>query len=225
MLFVRALVLAVLTAAGFLGCAGETTGAARVPTPKEGVSAAAPPSVAAPPPSGPRESSNGPPTTTPPVRKCDALAFVSPASVNGTEKPYVEAPGGAVEGNGDLDGDGVPEIAVVYNETARTMGTTILKKHQNGECFTSVYAGRGQIFRVLATKTNGWADLELTVAGRDPAKGFTFGGATVVATFDGARYVWSRNLGCKYMEGSLPAKLCEELVKKANPAGTVVPTK
>lgn len=129
------------------------------------------------------------------------------------------------EGNGDLDGDGVPEIAVNYNETARTMAITILKSHDTGECFTVAYAGRGQISNVRSTRTNGWRDLELSVGARDPAKGFTIGGATILATFDGSQYVWSRNLGCKYMEGKLPTKLCEELVKKANPRGSTVPTK
>jgi hypothetical protein len=147
------------------------------------------------------------------------------ATLGGT-KAWTEKPGGASdEGNGDLDGDGVPEISVVYNETERTMATTILKKHDPGECFTVAYAGRGLISKVRSTRTNGWLDLELTVGARDPAKGFTLGGATVVATFDGSRYVWSRNLGCEYLEGQLPAKLCAELVNQANPAASTVPTK
>lgn len=158
-------------------------------------------------------------------RTCDALAFVSPPRVEGSDKPWAEVPGGPTLGNGDLDGDGGAEVSVVYNETPTTMATTILKKHDAGECFTVTYAGRGLISNVGTTRTNGWLDLELSVGARDPAKGFTLGGASVLATFDGSRYVWSRNLGCQYLEGKLPAKACEELVKKANPAGTNVPTK
>ncbi len=164
-------------------------------------------------------------TPAPPPRVCDALSFVSPPRVDGADKPYTETPGGPTQGAGDLNGDGTPEVAVVYNETTTTMATTILKKQDVGDCFTPLYAGRGLIARVLSTRTNGWLDIELTVAARNPAKGFSLGGATVLATFDGSRYVWSRNLGCGYLEGKLPVKQCDEVVRAANPGDRVLPWK
>jgi hypothetical protein len=113
----------------------------------------------------------------------------------------------------DLSGVGKKAVVVTYSTAATAIGTTILAPTGGASCFRQVYADEQTYgVRRLSTRTHGWNDLALSVGFLSRHGGR--GAASIVATYDGTQYRWSRVLTCGML---LPASECREEMAARGP--------
>ncbi|GAG41671.1 unnamed protein product, partial [marine sediment metagenome] len=79
--------------------------------------------------------------------------------------------------------------------------STIHGRGSKPTCYRKVFAASAEITRVLKTRTNGWADLKLTVSYNAPS-----GSATLLARFNGTEYRVARVISCAWVRCKVTAK-------------------